>query len=136
MYIFGELPSDLDQIEESLGPPPSWFRPEQGIVSPQQAYWQPQYVPYGGLGEREEEIEVNPVEQLRDLKFKQEMNRKIPKIASRSTNVDPMSPLFRDKKAKFGYGGLEGLGEFTTKNKALLAIAIVAIIGVVIRLRG
>ena len=39
MYLFGELPSDLEEIEESLGPPPAWFRPEQGIVTPQQAYW-------------------------------------------------------------------------------------------------
>lgn len=133
MYLFGELPSDLEEIEESLGPPPAWFRPGQGIVTPQQVYWS-QYSTYG-LGEREEEIEVDPVEKLHDLKFQQEMNKRIPKIAGRYTNIDPLSPLFRDKRAKFGYGGLRGFGEFTTKNKILLVIAIV-IIGGIIGLRG
>lgn len=109
MYMYGELPSDLDEMEESLGPPPAWFRPEQGITNPQQAYWAqtPQYgYGYGGLGDRESEMEVNPVEGLRDLKYQQEMNKKIPIVANRYTEIDPLSPLFRDKKAKFGFGEL------------------------------
>ena len=132
MYLFGELPSDLEEIEESLGPPPSWFRPQQGIISQQQAYWRPQYVPYGGLGEREGEIEVNPVEELHDLKFKQEMNRKIPKVANRYTDINPLSPLFRNKKAKYGYGGLGSFGESSTKKKILFVVAIVCIVSSVL----
>jgi hypothetical protein len=108
MYTYGELPSDLTEMEESLGPPPAWFRPESGITTPEQAsaayYSYPRA--YYGLGEREAEIEVNPVEELQDLKFKQEMNKKIPVEARRYTTINPLSPMFRDKKAKFGYGGL------------------------------
>lgn len=108
MYMYGELPSDLEDTEESLGPPPAWFRPEHGITSPEQAMMQQPYYLYG-LGERQSEIEVNPVEGLQDLKYKQEMNKKIPVEANRYTDINPLSPLFRDKKAKFGYGGLGAL---------------------------
>lgn len=112
MYIFGELPSDLNVQDESYNPPPpAWFRPESGITTPEQASAAWYSYPYAargffGLGDREGEIEVNPVEELRELKFKQEMNKKIPIEANRYTKIDPLSPLFRDKKAKFGYGGI------------------------------
>ena len=111
MYSFGELPSDLNIQEESYNPPPpSWFRPESGISTPEQAAAAWYSYPYAynhsfsGLGDREAEIEVNPVEELRELKFQQEMNKKIPVQANRYTKIDPLSPLFRDKKAKYGYG--------------------------------
>lgn len=126
MYVFGELPSDLEEIEESLGPPPSWFRPEQGITNPQQAAYYANPYAFYGLGDRESEMEVNPVEGLQELKYKQEMNKKIPVEANRYTNIDPLSPLFRDKKAKYGFG------DFTTTNKIMLVIAVVAIISSVV----
>ena len=126
MYIFGELPSDLTDIQESLGPPPAWFRPESGITTPEQAsaayYSYPQAYGFRGLGDREVEVEANPVEELQELKFKQEMNKKIPVEANRYTTVNPLSPLFRDKKAKFGYGGLPGLGEGSTMGGAILKL--------------
>jgi len=103
MYEYGELPSDLIDQDETLGPPPAWFY----------STTMPASTPYGfptfyGLGDREGEIEVDPVEQLRDLKFKQEMSKNIPKEANRYTNIDPLSPMFRNSKAKYGYGGLSG----------------------------
>ena len=98
MYCFGELPSDLTEMQESLGPPPAWFRPESGITTPEQASAAYYSYPYAyaqgnlsGLGDREAEIETNPVEVLQDLKFKQEMNKKIPIEANRYTTINPLS---------------------------------------------
>jgi len=116
MYVFGELPSDLTEIDETLGPPPAWYRSGAGIYSPQVVY--PHFY---GLGDREEEIEVNPVEQLRALKFKQEMNKRIPVEANRYTEIDPISPMFRDKKAKFGFGD-------TDTKTSVVAIAIIVLV--------
>jgi hypothetical protein len=123
--MYGELPSDLDEIEESMGPPPAWFRPEQGITSPQQAYYAQQaQQPYAfyGLGERESEMEVNPVEGLQNLKYEQEMNKKIPVEANRYTEINPLSPLFRDKKAKFGFGNF-GEGSSTLGTATWIAMS-------------
>ena len=119
MYIFGELPSDLTDIDESLGPPPAWFRPESGITTPEQASAAYYSYPgayyssggFSGLGDKEGEIEVNPVEEIKNLMFKQEMNKKIPVEARRYTSIDHLSPIFRSNRAKFGYGGLGSLGE-------------------------
>jgi hypothetical protein len=123
--MYGELPSDLDEMEESMGPPPAWFRPEQGITSPQQAYYAQQPYAFYGLGDRENEMEVDPVEGLQNLKYKQEMNKKIPVEANRYTEINPLSPLFRDKKAKFGFG------EFSTNRKLFVVAGIIAsLIGV------
>ena len=130
MYYFGELPSDLEEMEESLGPPPAWFRPESGVTTPEQAAaaWYSYPNAYAtrsfyGLGDREQEVEVNPVEELRSLKFKQEMNKKIPVEANRYTKIDPLSPMFRDKKAKFGYGELSDLGAGESMGGAILSLA-------------
>jgi len=127
MYIFGELPSDLEDMDESLGPPPAWFRPEIGIVRPDQAYWGSQQpygygYGYGGFGrEGGEEVEVNPVEELQNMKLKQELNKKIPLVANRYTDIEPLSPLFRDRKKKFGFGNSE-------KQNSLIAVVIGAAI--------
>jgi len=124
MYLFGELPSDIEDIDESLGPPPAWFRPESGIYSASQYYYPSSYSSsFYGLGDRGEEIEVNPVEELEELKYKQELSKKIPSIAYRYTSIDPLSPMFRERRAKYGYGGL---GEQTAK-KAVLPLLIAAL---------
>ena len=125
MYSFGELPTDIEDMEESLGPPPAWFRPEHGITNPAQMYY-PQYF-YGGLsglGDRESaEIEVNPVEGLQELKYNQQRNKKIPLQANRYTEINPVSPLFKDKKAKFGYGNWGNLSENIGAGGAVLKLA-------------
>lgn len=124
MYLFSELPSDLEDIDTTLGPPPAWFRPEISLYS-QGSY--PSYgysygSGYAGLGDREEEIEANPIEELQELKYKQELNKKIPSIAYRYTAIDPLSPMFRERRAKYGFG------EITAKKAALpLLIAALAI---------
>ena len=110
MYLYGELPADLEDIDETMGPPPAWFRPEQGFYTPSQYFYTPGY---SGLGDREEEIEANPIEELQELKYKQELNKKIPSIAYRYTSIDPLSPMFRERKAKYGFG------EATAKKAAL-----------------
>jgi len=122
MYIYGELPSDLDEQDTTLGPPPPWFHASSQINPMSQAYWNYPEIAYPnigypnmaypeagfyGYGDREKEIEVNPVEELQELKYKQELNKKIPKVAYRYTNISPISPMFRDKKAKYGYGQIE-----------------------------
>jgi len=123
MYYYGELPSDLLDQDISLGPPPAWYRPEQGVYSASQYYYTPSYsAGFYGLGDREEEIEANPIEELQELKYKQELNKKIPSIAYRYTSIDPLSPMFRARRAKYGYG------EITPKKTVLpLLIAAVAI---------
>lgn len=133
--MYGELPSDLNTQDDSLGPPPSWFRPESGVTTPEQAAASWYSYPYayyartgtlGRLGDREQEIEVNPMEELRALKFNQELNKKIPVQANRYTKIDPLSPLFRDEKAKFGYGSytLGEVGESTLMRLVLMAMTI------------
>jgi hypothetical protein len=98
---FSELPEDLTTQEETVGPPPSWLQIPATAVSPV-SYLQQSY---SGLGEREEEeFEVDPIGKLRDLKFKQEMAKAIPIQASRYTEVSPLSPMFRARKPKFGFG--------------------------------
>ena len=120
MYLFGDLPSDLEKIDISLGPPPAWFRPEHNIYSSQ--YYHPPSYPSGfyGLGDREEEIEANPIEELQELKYQQELNKKIPSIAYRYTSIDPLSPMFRERRAKYGFG--EGTGK-----KAVFPLLIAAV---------
>jgi hypothetical protein len=115
MYTYGELPTDIEDMEESMGPPPAWFRPEIGITTQAQALAygaNPYYgYGYGGLGnlgrEGGEEVEVNPIESLQEMKFKQELNKKIPRVANRYTDIQPLSPMFRDKKKKYGFGEVE-----------------------------
>lgn len=123
---FSELPGDLNVTDETLGPPPAWFRPEEKTK-----YWGlPYYFPFlSGLGDKEAEVEVNPVEALENLKFKQEMPKKIPSAAFRYTNIDPLSPMFRSDRARYGYG------EFTFDKKAgiLTGIAVLALIVVLVR---
>ena len=109
MRRFGELPSDLDDQDLTLGPPPAWFRPESAFYS-QGGYYGPGFEIvgsspyYGGLGDREQEIEANPVEELEALKYKQALNKKIPSQAYRYTSINPISPMFRNRKAKYGFG--------------------------------
>jgi hypothetical protein len=121
MYCYGDLPTDKDVQDPTLGPPPSWFRTLDPVVDPyflDQAMYSPQFE---GLGDRPEEIEVDPVEQLQELKFKQEMSKKIPMQALRYTDVEPLSPMFRRRKAKFGFGAAE-------KGKSLLTFAAIGLI--------
>ena len=101
--MYGELPSDLESMDETLGPPPAWFSTfySRGIGG---NTFSPQAYASGTFGDREAEIEVNPVERLQELKYKQEMSKKIPAIASRYTDIQPLSPLFREHKAKYGSG--------------------------------
>lgn len=102
MYLFGELPSDLRDQDTTLGPPPAWFQTTNSGTS-SYPYWAFSHGFYG-LGDREGEVEVDPVETLRELKFQQELSKKIPKIAYRYTDIDPLSPMYRDRKAKYGFG--------------------------------
>lgn len=122
--MYGELPSDLRTQDETLGPPPSWYSLATMIADP--LTYGPSYLNpglyqqtmgsfrnfgnYEQLGDREGEIEVNPVEHLLDLKFGQEMSKRIPREAGRYTGVDALSPLFRNRKSKFGFGEFEGNG--------------------------
>jgi len=103
MYIFGELPSDLEEQSESMGPPPPWFK-LNWAANAFQPYAGQYSTQFYGLGERTEEVEVNPLEELQDLKFNQEMDLHIPTIANRYTEIDPLSPLFRTHRAKYGFG--------------------------------
>lgn len=119
--MFAELPSDLEDMDDTLGPPPSWFSTfySGGSAAPSNPYTQG----FLGLGDREGEIEVNPIEQLQELKYKQEMLKRIPKVARRYTNIDPVSPMFRTNKPKFGYGNWGPL----KKNNLLVIAAIVGL---------
>jgi hypothetical protein len=47
---------------------------------------------------------VNPIEVLEDLKLNQQMPGNIPLIANRYTTIDPLSPMFRAARPKYGYG--------------------------------
>lgn len=100
MYIsYGELPTDKDVQDVTVGPAPAWYRPSGTMFPPgfPGGY-------YGSYGDREGEAEVNPVEVIQDLKFKQEMPRSIPPAAARYTDINPLSPLFRATGAKYGFG--------------------------------
>jgi len=122
--MFADLPSDLEEMGTTLGPPPSWF--STFYSSPDVYTGQaPGYYSQGfyGLGDREEEIEVNPVEQLQELKYKQEMLKRIPKVAARYTTINPLSPMFRTNRPKFGYGSWETLN----KNKVLMIAVLVGL---------
>jgi len=121
---FSELPSDLDDQLPAGAPPPYWF-PVTGVITtsfnPRQLY-SPQFngvdpsmstistsidpfytSQFYGLGDREE-AEVNPVEIVTDLKLNQEMPSAIPLIANRYTDIQPLSPMFRENRPKYGYG--------------------------------
>ena len=145
---FSELPSDLDDQLTTQGPPPSWW-PVTGVLTtsfdPSKLRWyspqfngqsqlnggdpsysmistsiDPMHAYFNGMGDREAETEVNPIEVLEDLKLKQQMPNNIPLIANRYTVIDPLSPMFRANRPKYGYG------EFTpsdTKNLIKLAAA-------------
>jgi hypothetical protein len=52
----------------------------------------------------QEEAEVNPVDVVNDLRQNQEMPPAIPLIANRYTAIDPLSPMFRADRPKYGYG--------------------------------
>jgi len=122
-----ELPSDLNDQLPSLGPVPAWFPvtgvlttsidpshlrwyssqfngsdPSASIVSTSiDPFWASQF---HGIGDRESEIEVNPIEILDELRLNQQMPKNIPLIANRYTNIDPLSPMFRENRPKYGYG--------------------------------
>lgn len=142
MRSFSDLPSDLnDQLETGL-PPPFWF-PVTGVITTainpaffhgadpttvinsmtpgRPINWASQF------GDREEETEVDPIEILDSLKLNQEMLSTIPAVANRYTEIDPISPMFRANRPKYGYGGL---GEFTSEDKKNLA-KVIALFGLI-----
>lgn len=133
---FNELPGDLNVQDETLGPPPSWYAMDTVMHDP--AAYLPYYLRPGfyqqtmgsyetySFGDREEEIQVNPVEQLQNLKYQQEMSKKIPKEAGRYTGVDPLSPMFREDKAKFGFGNMDGIGGTTHVTLSTISAALSA----------
>lgn len=141
---FAELPSDLNDQLESSGTVPWWF-PVTGVITttmdPTILNWYSRQFngmdpsaslvttslspnwssQLRGLGDREEETEVNPIEVLQELRLKQEMNKAIPLIANRYTSIDPVSPMFRNHRPKYGYG------DFTADDtKTLLKLLAVA----------
>ena len=119
----GELPSDLDLVTDSVGPPPAWFRPEEK----QPKYWGlPYYFPF--LGDREAEIEVNPIEKLEDIKFRQEMPKNIPAVAYRYTDIKPISPMFRPNRAKYGYGDTEASSKLSIVGIAAIIIGLLVLL--------
>lgn len=128
---YGELPSDLDKITETMGPPPPWYDSLQRLI-PGSGYQ------FYGLGDREGEVEVNPREELEELKYNQEMDKDIPTEASRYTTVDPLSPMFRGSRAKYGYGEVArpGFGNFSTNQKFGFAIIALGVILATLRLTG
>jgi len=124
---FSELPSDLDDQLPAGVPPPFWF-PITGVLTttfdPSRLKWySPQFSggdpsasiistsidpfwtsQFHGIGDRESEVEVNPIEILDELRLNQQMPKNIPLIANRYTNIDPLSPMFRENRPKYGYG--------------------------------
>jgi hypothetical protein len=99
--MFSELPSDLNDMNETLGPPPAWLNTFYSNGIDPGAYYGGQF---SGFSDRPTEVEVNPVERLKELEYNQEMNKRIPSVANRYTNIEPLSPLFRHHKAKYGFG--------------------------------
>jgi len=132
MYVrrYGELPLDLrEQDELTMGPPPAWYT--VALNAGNNGYpgypGYPGYMPYpiytmAGLGDRETEVEVNPVEHL--LKIQQEMPKNIPLVANRYTNIDPLSPMFRSDIPKYGFGSWEALAN--KRNVMILAAVLLA----------
>lgn len=140
---FAELPSDLDDQLEAGLPPPPWF-PVTGVITTsipaQNLHWYSSQFngvdPSAGvirtsldprgllqLGESEE-VEVNPIDIVNELKENQEMPKGIPLIANRYTTIDPLSPMFRADRPKYGYGEFTP-GDRNTLIKLLVAAAAV-----------
>lgn len=116
---YGELPEDLRVSDESLGPPPAWYNQ---LITPQPL--NPMFIPYyvmSGLGDRETEVEVNPVEYIQELKANVEMPKNIPLVANRYTDINPLSPFFRRDIPKYGFGSLN----VSSRKPLLLAAALV-----------
>lgn len=138
---FSELPSDLNDQIDTLGPPPSWF-PVTGVITtsidPSSLRWYSSqfnggdpsasivrtslspYL-YSHYGDAEEV--VNPQEILAELRDNQEMPSNIPLIANRYTEIDPLSPMFRAHRPKYGYGGLGQFEPEDIKNLVKLVAA-------------
>ena len=110
-------------MDSTLGPPPSWFSTFYSSGSPITGQASGSPYSFYGLGDREEELEVNPIEQLQELKYKQEMLNRIPKVARRYTTIDPVSPMFRTNRPKFGYGAWAPL----KKNNLLVIAALIGL---------
>jgi hypothetical protein len=131
MYVnYGELPVDKDVQDVSVGPAPAWYRPS-GVMFP--VGFPGGYRGYGNYenyGDREGEAEVNPVETIQDLKFKQEMPKTVPPAAARYTDIDPLSPLFRNTGAKYGFGDFGQAGFITAFGNAIRSpIVLLLLIG-------
>lgn len=101
--MYGDLPSDVTRQDETLGPPPPWWGYSRTLsVDPTQLWYYPQ-----GTSAFFGDHDFDPVQKMRLLKRKQEWDKRIPKVVDRYTTINPMSPLFRNKKKHYGYGNLE-----------------------------
>lgn len=92
--MYSELPADLRIQRKTLGPPPKWFLP----LGP---YF---FREFYGLGETP--MQMTPIQILRNLKYDQEMPKKIPSVARKYTKIDPLSPMFRTNLPKYGFGDI------------------------------
>lgn len=113
MYqYFGELPTDLNMQEDTIGPPPAYFRPS-GVF----------FYGLDGFGDHR----PNPLKILRNLKTKQEWPGTIPPVAGLYTKIDPLSPMFREDRPTYGYGDI-------SMSSSLIGVGIVAMVALVIYL--
>jgi hypothetical protein len=141
---FSELPSDLNDQLPAGAAPPAWF-PVTGVITtsynPSQFYSpqfngadpsravvstsiDPFYISqFYGMGDQEES-EINPVEIVDELRLNQEMPPAIPLIANRYTKIDPLSPMFRADRPKYGYGDFTP-ADTTNLLKLLAGVALI-----------
>lgn len=113
MYsYYGELPTDLNMQEDTIGPPPAYFRPSGTF--------------FYGLGNANMG-NSNPFQILNNLKVKQEWPSSIPPVAGLYTKIDPLSPMFRSERPTYGFGDL-------TSTTSVIGISIVAVIFIAIYL--
>jgi hypothetical protein len=113
-HYYGELPTDLNLQDDTIGPPPAFFR-SSGVF-------------FYGLGNLEKNsitiptMKPNPARIINRLKYNQEMPIAIPRVATRYTEIEPLSPMFRADIPKYGFGDL------VTKNSVIGALAVFTVI--------
>lgn len=97
--MLGDLPTDLREMGKTMGPPPPWFTPFYSSQAEAELFSNRDYI-FGGTNMSPKQG-INLIE---ELKFNQEMPSKIPAVARRYTEIEPLSPFFRENRRKYGYG--------------------------------
>jgi len=154
MYqYYGELPSDINIQDDTVGPPPAFFRPSGLIfngygesktieaskdLSKDKSHRaiKKDKVPVKTIKPTTQKIvrrkivaprvgpRINPVKIIHHLKYNQEMPSNIPSVATRYTEVSPLSPMFRSDPPKYGFGEFN----ISTTAISLIGISIIALI--------